>query len=69
MIQPGGTSVRFIRSTPLNTYGATYPVEEIFHNETQRFDANWTQPGVLVLGRIEATMRSLLGNVPSFLSS
>lgn len=69
VIQPGGTSVRFIRSTPLNTYGATYMVEEIFHNETQRFDANWTQPGVLVLGRVEASMRSFLGNVPSFLSS
>lgn len=69
VIQPGGTSVRFIRSTPLNTYGATYSVEEIYHNETQRFDANWTQPGVLVLGRVEASMRSLLGNVTSFLSS
>lgn len=68
-IQPGGASVRFIRSTPLNTFGATYEVDEIFHNETQRFDTSWTQPGVLVLGRIEATMRSLLNAVPSFLSS
>lgn len=69
VIEPGGTSVRFIRSTPLNTFGSSYQVEDIFHNETQRFDATWTHPGVLVIGRVEATMRSLLGTIPSFLST
>lgn len=68
-IQPDGASVRFVRTTPLNAYSSTYAVEDIYHNETQRFDAGWTQPGVLVLGRIEATMRSLLPKVPSFISA
>ena len=68
-IQPDGASVRFDRTTSLNTLSAIYVIEEIFHNETQRFDADWRQPGVLVLGRVEAVTRSLLTDVPTFFSS
>ena len=68
-IQPDGASVRFDRTTSLSTHSATYVIEEIFHNESQRFDADWRQPGALVLGRVEAATRSLLAQVPSFFSS
>ena len=68
-IQADGVSVKFIRTTLLNTYASTYHVDDIFHNESQRFDADWRQPGVLLLGRVEATTRSLLPRIQSFFSS
>ena len=68
-IQPDGISIRFDRTTTLNSLSTSYPIEEIFHNESQRFDADWRQPGVLVLGRVEATTRSLLPQTPTFFSS
>ena len=68
-IQPDGASVRFDRTTPHSTHSFTYAIEEIFHNESQRFDADWRQPGVLVLGRVDATTRSLLSQVSTFYSS
>ena len=68
-IQPDGASVSFDRTSSLSSHSTIYAIEEIFHNESQRFDADWRQPGVLVLGRVEATTRSLRPRVSTYFSS
>lgn len=68
-IQPDGISVKFSRTTSSNTHPVTYSIDEIFHNESQRFDADWRQPGALVLGRVESITHSLSTQTPSFFSS
>jgi hypothetical protein len=42
-----------------------YPVVEVLYNKDQRFDVELRQPGVLVIGKIEGYMRSLLPSLPS----
>ena len=59
----------FSRTTPINTFANSYVIDDVHSNDSQRFDVEWRQPGVLILGRVEAVTRSLLPSVPSFFSS
>lgn len=68
-ILPDGASVMFFCKTPINTYTSTFRVDEIHLNESRQFETDWRQPGALLLGRIDATTRSLLPRVHSFFSS
>lgn len=68
-LQSDGVTLRFHRTTLDNTYTSNYQINEAHRNAEQRFDADWRQPGVLILGRVEATTRSLLAHIPTFLSS
>ena len=59
--------IRFERKTPVNTFSTLYPVLEVLYNREQRFEVNIRQPGVLVIGKIDGYMRSLLDSIPSLL--
>lgn len=63
-----GALLNFTRTTPINKYAFTYKLHEVNYNAEQRFDADWRQPGCIVLGRVEASMRTLVHGLPSFLS-
>lgn len=63
-----GQTLKFSRTTPINTYSSSYQIHEVHYNASQSFDVEWNQPGAVVIGRVEATMRSLLHSVPSFIS-
>lgn len=67
-LMPDEVTLKFFRTTPINTYATTYQLHEVNYNADQRFDVEWRQPGCIILGRIEATMRSLLPSSPSFIS-
>ena len=68
-IEKDGVTLCFSRLTPMNRYFQTYQIDQVHLNSEQRFDVEWRQPGILVLGRIEAVFHSLLAPVPSFFSS
>lgn len=59
--------IRFERKTPVNNFSTLYPVVEVLYNKDQRFDVELRQPGVLVIGKIEGYMRSLLPSLPSLI--
>lgn len=67
-LMPDDVTLKFFRTTPINTYATTYQLHDVHYNADQRFDVEWRQPGCIIIGRVEATMRSLLPSSPSFIS-
>lgn len=63
-----GGALTFSRMTPVNAYSSTYSLAEVNYNADQRFDVEWNQPGCIVLGRVEASMRSMIESKMSFVS-
>ena len=59
--------VRFERKTPVNTFTTAYPMTELFFNQRQRFDVDWRDAGVLIIGKVESYLRSMMDTIPSFL--
>jgi hypothetical protein len=63
-----GATLHFHRTTKSNTFTSSYQIHEIHLNTERKFDTDWRQPGILLLGRVEASMHSLLPLTPSFFS-
>lgn len=63
----GDQRVKFYRNTPINKFSTTYLSEEIHYNAAQRFDIEWKQSGVLIIGRVVGFMRSTTPGITSLL--